>query len=141
MQTGYLALQTHAEHPGMVRLLQTELLPDTATRSDGASIRFVVRFADVDAARMHFHNRLRRRLVDVDERLYRASVVDAITALDAIDMRHWPVYTAPDVDDVQRAAIGGRVQRLRRRALWRERLYQALGILALLYLFLHGLLI
>ncbi|MCB1875215.1 MAG: hypothetical protein KDH88_04495 [Chromatiales bacterium] len=137
----YLSVQTHRDHPGLIRLLRSDHFPDTDSRAGGVVIWFVARFSDGDAAAMHFHELLRHRLVDVDDGLYRVGVVEAIAALDAVGLNHRAVYISEVITDGERAAIGQRVQRLRQGRRRRYRLYQALGVIAVLYLFLKGFLL
>ena len=77
MQPGVLYLETHAAHPGLVRVALADAPPPTGTNVP-ARVRYAARFADRDAALMHTHELLRRRLVDVDARLYRTSLPAAI---------------------------------------------------------------
>jgi hypothetical protein len=75
MKTGYLYLQTHPDHPGMVRFLTRDTMPDTDPASDShaPAIRYVARFSDIEAAQMHVQNSLHRQLVDIDTHMYRVA--------------------------------------------------------------------
>ena len=63
MDTGFLFLQTSPSHPGLVRMLTTtEEAPNPASQGGPAAdpaIRFVARFNDLDAARLHAFSALR----------------------------------------------------------------------------------
>ena len=61
MRDGYLLIETDPAHPGLIRLRGLDAPPPS--RSDDT--RFVGHFNDVDAALMHFHEGLKRHLLDV----------------------------------------------------------------------------
>lgn len=139
MQPGVLYLETHAAHPGLVRLALADTPPATDPSGDdsaAARVRYVARFADGDAALMHAHELLRRRLVDLDARLYRASLPSAIAAIESLDLSHRRIYVDPGLDAASVAAIEEREAGLvrHRRAVnrvWTVVGYVALGLLLL----------
>ncbi|MEZ5594020.1 MAG: hypothetical protein R3F53_26310 [Gammaproteobacteria bacterium] len=69
--------------------------PDHAPAPE--AIRYIARFRDIDAARMHFHNALSRTLVDIDSGLYRVPLADAIATIEASDLRHERIWLDPDL--------------------------------------------
>ncbi|MBT3048860.1 MAG: hypothetical protein KME53_18030, partial [Candidatus Thiodiazotropha sp. (ex Clathrolucina costata)] len=71
MKTGYLTLETHPEHQGMVRVLVKDELPNTQDGSYGSHVRYIARFNDIEAGQMHLHNMMHNQLVDLDNHIYR----------------------------------------------------------------------
>jgi hypothetical protein len=141
VQPGYLSLETSASHPGLVRIrsLKDDGPPPLPQGADGApdpAVRLVMRYQDVDAARMHAHTALRRRLVDVNAHTYRASLVEAIAGIEAIDLPHRLIYLDPELDDPTRRAIDDRVATRRRRQALVDRIWQIVGGLAIGFLVL-----
>jgi len=125
MDQGYLLLETHPEHPGLVHVrtsTQVSLTPPP-------NLRFAARFRDIDAALMHFHEGLRRRLVDLDARLYRADITEAIAIADAIDLEHRRVFIDPAIAGDPRldANLARRRSRHRR---W-DLIFNGIGLAAL----------
>lgn len=99
MHRGYLLVETHAMHPGLVRIREAEAAPADRVGNGGPRVRYVARFDDLDAARMHAHERLRRGLVDVDAGLYRSDPLTAVAAVAAVDLSHREVYVDPALAD------------------------------------------
>ena len=114
MRVGYLYLETSNRHPGVVRIVRSTAAqpPDPLANGRGAepAIRYIARFPDVDAAQMHAHNALRRRLLDVEARTYRASLVEAIAALAAIELPHRRIYLDSSLDERTQAEIAARIR-------------------------------
>ena len=80
MQSGYLYLETRDDHPDMVRVRMATELPSTQQGEEGARIRCICSYMDVEAAAMHVHEHLRRHLVDIDAHLYKVSLAEALAA-------------------------------------------------------------
>lgn len=136
MQSGYLYVETHDTHPGLVRLGMSEQMPDP--REPGMRhVRHITRFNDVETAMMHAHELLRRRLEDLDSRLYRCDLFQAVAAVESLGLKHRRVYLDPnlDKDSLERIRIltRERVSSRRRRA----RFFQMIGYLAALLLLLQ----
>jgi hypothetical protein len=128
MESGYLLVETHPRLPGMVRLRHDSRPPATSS----PELCFAARFEDIDAAMMHAHEGLRRRLVDVNQRLYRSDVTTAVAIADAVELPHRRTYLAAELaaDPDLQAAISRLHARHRR---W-ERFFDAVGIAALILL-------
>ena len=135
MNPGYLYLETHADHPGLVRCLTLDRMPVKEGKS-GAAVRYIARFTDIDAAQMHVQNSLRRSLVDIDEHMYRVDLATAVATVEADGLRHEKVWMDDNLNsaEVKSLTDGYRSKRRRQDAIWRF-----VGMLALL-LFLLGLL-
>lgn len=113
MQVGYLAVETHHDRPGLVRLfVSARAIDPEPTVHATRRVRYVARFNDSEAALMHAHELLRRRLVDVDAGLYRAPCEQAIAAVESIGLSHRRIYLDPDLDAATRTTIEQAVERL-----------------------------
>lgn len=133
MQTGYLLLEMHAERPGVVSVRAR----DGAPQLDRPGLRFAARFDDIDAALMHLHERLRRHLNTLEPRTYRVDLEEAVAAADAIELDHHRVFIEPAL--AESGSLDDRIksERLQHRRF--DLLMQAVGLLALLFLVLWGL--
>ncbi|MGB5735933.1 MAG: hypothetical protein WBM40_15965 [Thiohalocapsa sp.] len=128
MRSGYLTIETHPAYPDVLRLSGMETLPPE--RPD--SLKYAARFNDLDAALMHFHSALRRRLVDVDRRLYRGPAASAVAAADAIELPHRRIFIDPELQ--QDPAVAESIERLHRSHHRWERFFDLIGLGALLLL-------
>lgn len=128
MRKGYLLIETNPAHPGLIRLCGVDSYP----KDFPANLAYVARFSDIDAALMHFHSGLRRSLVDVDKRLYRAPETDAVAVAEAIALPRRRIYLDPtlakDPDLVSAVARKERIHHLN------KLLFDLVGIVALLAL-------
>lgn len=139
MQPGVLYLETHATHPGLVRMALADVPPPTDAGTDAAPrVRYAARFADGDAALMHAHELLRRRLVDLDARLYRTSLPAAIAAVESLDLSHWRLYVDPGLDANSVVAIGRAQARLVRHRQVVDRIWTVVGYVVLGLLLLRA---
>lgn len=134
MEEGYLIIETSPEHPGLVRIRKAEVPPgkqDTEAQTD-PQIRYVARFNDLSAAQMHVHTELRHELVDADAGLYRSDPVTAVAAAQSVALRHRQIYLDPELagNDALDAAIETRRWHHR----LAERIWQAVGVLAIAFL-------
>ncbi len=139
MQSGVLYLETHAAHPSLVRVALADALPPTDAGPDAAvRVRYAARFADGDAALMHTHELLRRRLVDIDARLYRTSLPAAIAAIESLDLSHRRLYVDPGLDANSVAAIARAQARLVHHRQVVDRVWTVVGYVALGLLLLRA---
>jgi hypothetical protein len=133
MDSGYLYLQTHADHPGMVRFLISDRLPSQGSNPP-LRVSYIARFHDVESARMHVQNSLRHRLIDIDEHLYRVDLIDAIAVVAADNLGHEEIW----IDDALAAAeydeIRSRTAILRDRQRRSDEIWQWIGTGALVFL-------
>ena len=105
MQSGYLAIETHRDRPGIVRLVLSTEAPDPAPAAHAdRRLRYVARFNDREAALMHTHEILRRRLIDLDTHLYRVPPERAIAAVESLDLKHRRIYLDSEFSDESRPA-------------------------------------
>ncbi len=138
MQEGYLIIETNAEHPGLVRIRTSEAPPPETGPGPGdptgPHIRYIARFNDLSAAQMHTHIRLRHRLVDVDAGLYRCDPVTAIAAIQSLALGHRQVFLDPDLAGDE--ALEKTIAKHHRRHRLADRIWQVVGIFAVLFLLL-----
>ena len=132
MKPGYLAIETHTDHQGWIRLLLGDRQPALGTDPDASRrICYVARFNDGDAALMHTHEILKRRLLDLDARLYRANLAQGIAAIESLDLRHRQVYLDPDLSTEIRAEVDALAAHNRHRKQLRDRFFKTLGYIGL----------
>ncbi|MET0010135.1 MAG: hypothetical protein ABW109_19915 [Candidatus Thiodiazotropha sp. 6PLUC4] len=127
MKTGYLVLETHPDHTGMIRARIRAELPNTQDSEEGSTIRYIARFDDVEAALMHLHNELNHKLVDLDSRLYKADIAEAISAIQADELRHQQVWIDPSIDDQLIAKIEAQTTKLKKRHNIQNRIWMMVG--------------
>jgi hypothetical protein len=133
MRDGYLYLTPCTDLPDAVCLHEAAVPPVA-----DAGAMMVAYFWDLDAAVMHFHTDLRRRLLDPDLRAYRADMVEAAAVLDAIDLRHQRTYLSPSLAHSPELDVVA--ARLRARHLRVRRVFDLIGVVALLLLLFTALL-
>ena len=139
MRAGYLYLQTHSDHPDRVRVLTSEQPPVAGPGHESMSIPYIVRFNDLDAAKMHFHNALRRKLVDIDASLYRVPLAEAIATIEAEELRHERVWLDPALSASALQQVDAIAAQQRRRHRRNDMIWRAVGVIALLWLLLNAL--
>jgi len=133
MRAGFLYLQTHRDHPGLIRVLKAEHPPALEFKPDDpVAIRYIARFNDLDAARMHFHNAMPRRLVDVNASLYRTTLPEAIANIETCELRHQRFWIDPDLSEDELQRITTHSERQGRRHRRNEIIWRIIGALALL---------
>ncbi len=111
---------------------------DHEPRLGGPELRFAACFGDIDAALMHLHERLRRRLATLEPRSYAVDLEEAVIAVDAIELDHRRVFIDPAL--AGSPTIEHRIEALHRRYRWQDRLLHAVGLCALIVLILWGIL-
>ena len=132
MRPGYISIQTHDAHRGWIRILVTAHRP--AVDSDpqaGARIRYTAQFNDREAALMHTHELLKRRLLDPDAHLYRADLARAIAAVESVELRHRDVHWDPQIDDETRSEVERIVAANRVLQRHKDRFFQTLGYIGI----------
>jgi hypothetical protein len=133
MRDGYLYLTPCTDLPEAICLHEAAVPP-----AGDASTPVIAYFWDLDAAVMHFHSGLCRRLLDPDRKAYRADMVEAAAVLDAIELRHQRTYVSPAL--AASPALEAAVTRLRRQHQLVRRIFDWAGIVGLLLLLYTALL-
>ncbi|RKT46158.1 hypothetical protein [Thiocapsa rosea] len=137
---GYLIVETRDDRPGLVRVFSSPQNPTTSdvvgTDSAGPRLRYAAFFPALHVARMHAQTALRRSMVDAEAGLYRTDPVTAAAAVDAIDLTHQRVYLAPEIESDPGFSTAREQRRGRRR--WLNRIWTAVGILAIILLVLFA---
>jgi hypothetical protein len=124
---GYLAVETHRNRPGLVRIVLTRELPAAQPADAETRLRYAARFNDGDAALMHTHEILKRRLLDPDSRLYRVPEARAIAAIESLGLSHRDVYFDPLMDEGARQTIDQLREDLVGKRQRKEQLFTTLG--------------
>jgi len=136
VRTGYLYVETSDSHPGLARVVATDLPPRLSPAAEHLDprVRYLARFDDLDAGRMHAHTALRRRLVDIEADLYRVQAIDAIAAVEASGLRHERLYLDPLLANEPQlhASIARRLARQQRS----DRVWAAVGVVGAVLLIL-----
>jgi len=132
MEPGYLFLETHTEHPDLVRCLTLDRMPSKEGKA-GAAVRYIARFTDIDAAQMHVQNTLRHALVDINEHIYRVDLATAVAAIEADELKHEKVWMDDSLDSAEVKSLTEDYQSKHQRqdAAWRLVGMFALGLLIL----------
>ncbi len=138
MKAGYLTLITHPDHPGLVRARLDEELPELKTLPDGSEIRYVARFTDEEAALMHVQNAMHSALVDLENRIYRKPLAAMIACVEADVLDHARVWIDPGLSEEMNRQITSETRRRVTRQRWVDRVWQAVGLIALLLLLLNS---
>lgn len=134
MAAHLLVIETHPEHPGLVRVLIRPGFPDEFPAPEAPHIRYAARFDDVETARMHAFTALKRYLVDVDASLFRVPVETAVAAVEAIGLTHRKVFLDPDLAAAHGDCIERLVAEARRRRRRSDLIWQWVGWIALAWL-------
>ncbi|MGB5198468.1 MAG: hypothetical protein WBN68_00450 [Sedimenticolaceae bacterium] len=115
-----------------MRLLVTAEQPETAAPVQAVRrIRFIARFSDREAALMHTHEILKRRLLDLDTHLYRVPLEQAVGAIESLDLNRRRTYLDGDLSVQTTMAIQAWASRYRNRHNRWDRLFEALGYVGL----------
>lgn len=137
---GYLVVETQADHDGFVRVhatRHTPALPEgTSPDPTRPLLRYAAFFPSLHVATMHAQTALRRGMVDAEAGLYRTDPVTAIAAVEAIDLDHRRVFLDPTLAADPRLSM--LIEQRRTRQLWTNRVWTAVGILAILLLILFA---
>jgi len=137
VRSGYVYLETHRDHPGLVRLLASERPPDTGATDGETRVRYVAHFLDMDAAKMHAHEVLRRMLLDINTSLYRATLADAMAAIEADGLNHRRQWLDPSLDPAELERLNARAKSLRNRRRLSNLLWRIVGGIGIALLILY----
>lgn len=140
MQLGYLSIETSLSHPGLIRLIadpqEPSISPSTVDGEPDPQVRYIARFNDLDAAQMHAYADLKYHLIDLESQLYRASVIDAIAVIEAIELPHRRVFLDPELQQSVGAEIERQAALIQHRHQMTDRIWMTVGAVALLWLLL-----
>ena len=139
MKTGFLTLETHPDRNDLVRVRMREKMPELSTQGDGAAIRYVARFQDIEAAQMHVQNMMHSFLVDLEYRIYRKSLAEMIACVEADELEHVRIWIDPTINEVESRYIESLVERHRSRHKLIDLIWQMVGIAGLILLLSSGL--
>jgi len=129
---GYFWIETHRNRPGVVRLVVSTESPDPAPAVHAdRRIRYIAHFNDREAALMHVHEFLKRRLLDPDRHLYRVPVERAIAAAESVVLKHRRIYIDPDFNDEDHASMAALSERFRQSGRRKDLLFRTLGYIGI----------
>lgn len=137
MNAGYLYLETHPDYPELIRVSVSSENPVQEAHEDGVQLRYAARFRDRDAARMHLHECLRHRLVDVDKGLYRCSLLDAMAVIEAEDLSHERVWIDHTLEQASIEQFEKDAEQRQQHSRLVEKIWRLVGIVALVLLGLN----
>lgn len=140
MSSGYIYFETHAEHPGRVRLQSFERKPAPDQASPGAKIRYIARFHNLFRGHQQILGQLSHQLIDVDRGLLRIDLVDAIATVETLALRAERVWFDPSLERPMRDRLARRVRALRHAQLRTDRLWKTVGAVSVALLLLRALL-
>lgn len=101
IRPGHLLLLATPDKPGHVNVATADEMPEPPPQN----LLWAARFNDIETAAMHAHNRLCRKLVDIDQHLYKVATGRAIAALDTESLRHERVYLEDALSEEVKADI------------------------------------
>lgn len=139
MKTGFLILETHPEHSGLVRVRRGDKVPELTSQRDGTVIRYIARFQDVEAGQMHVQNVMHNRLMDLENRIYRSDLCEMIACIEADGLDHARVWMDPTITKPESERIESMVLLRRHRQKVVDLIWQTVGIIGLLLLLITGL--
>lgn len=139
MKTGFLTLETHPDHSGLVRVRIVDKMPTLSTQADGTEIRYVARFQDIEAGQMHVQNMMHRSLVNLEQRIYHRALAEMIACVEADELDHTRVWMDPAVEGSESHRIADLVVRHRRHQRRIDLIWQSVGIAGLILLLITGL--
>ena len=137
MQKGYIILETHDDHPGLIRVIKSETAPVPPQGEDGGVIRYVARFNDFDAAQMHIHHTLRHHCEDIDAGRYRVELIEAIAAAEAVELKHERTWIDHGLGDDDMKQINAEVDKSHARFLLIDKIARVAGSIAVALLVLR----
>jgi hypothetical protein len=138
MKAGFLTLETHPEHSGLVRVRMRDHMPELTGQEDGTEIRYVARFQDLEAGQMHVQNTMHHYLVDLENRIYRKDLSEMIACVEADELDHTRVWVDPAISEKESKHIKALVLRLRKRHKTVDLIWQAVGVTGLILLLITG---
>ena len=130
MDNGFLAIETHRDKPELVRFYLSDTAPAPNPTDTEHRLRYVARFNDRDAALMHTHELIKRRLLDPDTHIYRVSLARAVAAVESLDLKHQRIYLDPDLDADETDKIAEWADRFIRLKQFKTRIFDMLGYIA-----------
>jgi hypothetical protein len=131
MNAGYLFLETHPSHPGLLRLQASTKVPRPPQGTAGGEIRYIAEFQDLDTAYMRTQCALRSGLIDLDSGLWRAELVQTMAIIESEILSHRRVWIDPALDDQQLRELDRKTDDQQRRRARFDRLWNRVGLLGI----------
>lgn len=136
IRKGLLQLEGDSSKPGLLHITETDDLPSEQAPGEEKTIWGIWQFKDVEAAKMHSYAALRKQQVDTN--LYRTDPIEAIAAIDAIQLKHEIVWTNESLTSSDQKDIEIKTLKRVGKILRKEKIMNSIGKagLAILTLFL-----
>jgi hypothetical protein len=135
---GYLALETHPDKPGIVKMVRTIENPrESEPLSDGGKVRFVLHFNDLDRGFMLAQTRMSRHIEDLDNNLYKRNLAVAMADIETVELKHSPVWKDPDLTEEELAEMDQEIQNNHRWITRRDRFVAVLKWGIIIYLLIN----
>lgn len=85
MQAGFLGVITNPTFPDRIKIITWNSLPQKVNGRHENGIRYITKFNDILAAKMHLHQALRHHLLDANNDLYQTTLLNAVAAIESND--------------------------------------------------------
>lgn len=144
MQSGFLGVINNPAFPDMIKIITWDELPKSKNNSYENDIRYITKFNDILAAKMHLHNALRHTLIDANNDLYQTDIANAIAAIESNDdLQQQKVWIDPSLNNdvlnsISKLTAQKRLRKKRINTMIKILGLLALGLLALNFFFSIG---
>ena len=129
MDFGYLTLQTHSEHPGLILMtasVDKPALPNGEERHcNGATVRYVASFDDIHAAEMRVRMAMKRQ--ELDTGLFRSNLPHVVAIAETLGLSFIRSYLDPDVSAEKAQQLCNEIDQLNERRQRIERRWDIIG--------------
>lgn len=137
MRSGYLALETHPERPGLVRMFMSGENPHDAPAAGSEKLRLVMFFKDIDTAFMNAQSNMSHHLVDVNKNLYKRHLGTAMGDLESVELEHEIIWKDPHIAAADLEEMQDEIEHNKRLLVWRDHFVTLLKWGAILFLLLN----
>ena len=127
MELGYIHLETHPQHPHLVRCVKHTALPQTLACENGAQMRYIARCPNLFRGYQQIQNALNRAMVDCDNGLFKVDLIDAIAAIESGRLRPARVWLDPALDDSSLDTLKNKTEQIRAHAEHVDRMWHRVG--------------
>ena len=134
---GYLALETHPDKPGVVKMFKSVENPqDHPSPTEGGKVRYILLFEDLDRGFMLAQSKMSRTIVDLNNNLYKKSIAVAMGDLETVQINHKEVWRDSDLTEQElielEESLARNRQKIARRGLYIALLkWAAIGFIVL----------
>lgn len=140
MSGGYVYIETHPDHPGHLRLLQSEQQPAPDAGSEGSSIRYIVRFNNLFRGYQVLQGQFSHEIVDTDQGLFKVELLDAIAKVETSPLSGERIWLDPELERDAGDQLAQRIGAIKQKRLRVDRLWKTVGFVFVALLLLRALL-